>query len=89
MIKQRASVSVNKACDLVGVSRRTIYSWIAGQKVETVRVASGNIRIYEDSLWQNSADDFHFTQWLIQELGRRGYQLECTGEKLVIVGWQT
>ena len=41
-----------KACELVGVSRRTIYNWIAGGKVEYVRTAGGSIRIFVDTLWR-------------------------------------
>jgi excisionase family DNA binding protein len=36
----------------VGVSRRTIYNWIAGGKVEYVRTAGGAVRIFTDSLWR-------------------------------------
>ena len=41
-----------KACELVGVSRRTIYNWMAGGKVEYVRTAGGSVRIFADSLWR-------------------------------------
>ena len=41
-----------KACELVGVSRRTIYNWIAASKVEYVRTAGGSIRIFVDTLWR-------------------------------------
>ncbi|MGH9173081.1 MAG: helix-turn-helix domain-containing protein [Vicinamibacterales bacterium] len=41
-----------KACEMVGVSRRTIYNWIAAGKVEYVRTAGGSIRIFTDSLWR-------------------------------------
>ena len=41
-----------KACDLVGVSRRTIYNWIASGKVEYVRTAGGSVRIFVDTLWR-------------------------------------
>ena len=41
-----------KACELVGVSRRTIYNWIASGKVEYVRTAGGSVRIFVDSLWR-------------------------------------
>jgi excisionase family DNA binding protein len=41
-----------KACELVGVSRRTIYNWIAAGKVEYVRTAGGSIRIFTDTLWR-------------------------------------
>ena len=41
-----------KACELVGVSRRTIYNWIASGKVEYVRTAGGSVRIVVDTLWR-------------------------------------
>lgn len=49
---QRRAVSIIKACELVGVSRRTIYNWIAAGKVEYVRTAGGSIRIFVDTLWR-------------------------------------
>ena len=42
-----------KACELVGVSRRTIYNWIASGKVEYVRTAGGSVRIFVDTLWRD------------------------------------
>lgn len=42
-----------KACELVGVSRRTIYNWMAGGKIEYVRTAGGSVRIFTDTLWRN------------------------------------
>lgn len=50
---ERKAVSIMKACELVGVSRRTIYNWITGGKVEYVRTAGGSIRIFVDSLWRD------------------------------------
>lgn len=49
----RQTLSIMKACEAVGVSRRTIYNWIAAGKVEYVRTAGGSIRIFEDTLWRN------------------------------------
>lgn len=48
----RKTVSIPRACELVGVSRRTIYNWIAGGKVEYVRTAGGSVRIFADTLWR-------------------------------------
>ena len=48
----RKTVSIMKACELVGVSRRTIYNWIASGKVEYVRTAGGSVRIFADTLWR-------------------------------------
>lgn len=44
-----------KACEAVGVSRRTIYNWISAGKVEYVRTAGGSIRIFADTLWRDAA----------------------------------
>ena len=53
----RQTLSIMKACEVVGVSRRTIYNWISAGKVEYVRTAGGSIRIFADSLWRPSTDD--------------------------------
>jgi len=37
---------------MVGVSRRTIYNWIAANKIEYKRTAGGSIRIFVDTLWR-------------------------------------
>jgi len=50
---ERKAISIMKACELVGVSRRTIYNWISAGKVEYVRTAGGSIRIFVDSLWRD------------------------------------
>jgi excisionase family DNA binding protein len=49
----RQTLSIMKACEAVGVSRRTIYNWISAGKVEYVRTAGGSIRIFADSLWRD------------------------------------
>ena len=51
---ERQTLSIMKACEVVGVSRRTIYNWMAGGKVEYVRTAGGSVRIFADSLWQQT-----------------------------------
>ena len=43
-----------KACEAVGVSRRTIYNWITAGKVEYIRTAGGSIRIFADTLWRDA-----------------------------------
>jgi excisionase family DNA binding protein len=48
----RKTISIMKACETVGVSRRTIYNWIASGKVEYVRTAGGSVRIFVDTLWR-------------------------------------
>ena len=57
MIADRKTLSIAKACELVGVSRRTIYNWIAGGKVEYVRTAGGSVRIFVDTLWRDPGTD--------------------------------
>ena len=52
MMMERKTISIMKACELVGVSRRTIYNWIASGKVEYVRTAGGSVRIFVDTLWR-------------------------------------
>jgi excisionase family DNA binding protein len=51
----RPSVSIMTACELVGVSRRTIYNWLASGKVDHCRTAGGCVRIFVDSLWRYDA----------------------------------
>ncbi len=50
----RKTVSIPRACELVGVSRRTIYNWIASGKIQYVRTAGGSVRIFEDTLWRDA-----------------------------------
>lgn len=52
MPRYRETVSIARACEMVGCSRRTIYNWIAAGKVEYIRTAGGSIRIYVDTLWR-------------------------------------
>ena len=51
----RQTLSIMKACEAVGVSRRTIYNWISAGKVEYVRTAGGSIRIFADTLWWDAS----------------------------------
>jgi excisionase family DNA binding protein len=48
----RESLSITKACERAGVSRRTIYNWLHAGKLEYMRTAGGSIRIYADSLFR-------------------------------------
>jgi excisionase family DNA binding protein len=52
IMTDRKTISIMKACELVGVSRRTIYNWIASGKVEYIRTAGGSVRIFVDTLWR-------------------------------------
>lgn len=49
---ERRAISITQACESVGVSRRTIYNWMAAGKVQYVRTAGGAVRIFEDTLWR-------------------------------------
>ena len=51
---ERKTISIMKACELVGVSRRTIYNWLSSGKIEYVRTAGGSVRIFVDSLWRDA-----------------------------------
>jgi excisionase family DNA binding protein len=52
MTPDRHTVSIAQACELVGVSRRTIYNWIADGKLQYIRTAGGSVRIFADTLWR-------------------------------------
>lgn len=51
----RKTVSIAQACELVRVSRRTIYNWMKAGKVEYRCTAGGSRRIYVDTLWRDGA----------------------------------
>jgi len=57
MILDRKTVSIPRACELVGVSRRTIYNWISSGKIQYVRTAGGSVRIFVDTLWREPNPD--------------------------------
>ena len=57
MMLDRKTVSIPRACELVGVSRRTIYNWIASGKIQYVRTAGGSVRIFADTLWRSSGHE--------------------------------
>ncbi len=56
MTADRTTISIRQACELVDVSRRTIYNWIASGKVDYVRTAGGSVRIFVDTLWRTPDD---------------------------------
>ena len=59
MTIKRQTVSILKAGEIAGVSRRTIYNWINANKVEYMRTAGGSIRIFVDTLWRKSDGTKH------------------------------
>lgn len=52
-------VSIGQACEMAGVSRRTIYNWIERDRLEWVRTAGGSIRIVAKSLWRRCPEQRH------------------------------
>lgn len=50
----RATVNIVQAMKLVGVSRRTIYYWLAAHKVEQAPSVGASVRIYTDTLWRTA-----------------------------------
>jgi excisionase family DNA binding protein len=47
---QRPLSNIAQACAIARVSRRTIYYWMQLGKVEYVRTAGGQVRIFADTL---------------------------------------
>ena len=68
MVLERKTVSIPRACELVGVSRRTIYNWIAGGKVQYIRTAGGSVRIFADTLWRDGDQSQTDSAWSHREL---------------------
>lgn len=48
---KRETVSILRACEILDVSRRTIYNWLKDGKITAVRTAGGSVRIYTDTLY--------------------------------------
>ena len=69
MMPDRKTVSIPRACELVGVSRRTIYNWLSAGKLEYVRTAGGSVRIFVDTLWRDPrrSDRQIQTTWTAEE----------------------
>ncbi len=59
MSAEREIVTVAEACEICRVSRRTIYMWLQAGKIESIRTAGGQRRIYVDTLFRPdiSSDD--------------------------------
>lgn len=51
---KRERVSAAEASELVDVTERTIYIWVASGKVDYVRTENGSTEIFTDSLWRDS-----------------------------------
>ena len=52
MMLERKTVSIPRACELVGVSRRTIYNWIAERQGPVRPDRRRSVRIFADTLWR-------------------------------------
>lgn len=52
----REVCTVMQAARRAGVSRRTIYNWLHAGKLQWVKTASGTLRIFVDTLWQERPD---------------------------------
>lgn len=51
-MNERPLISIQDACKVCNVSRRTIYNWLKSGRLEYVRTAGGSIRIFADTLWR-------------------------------------
>ncbi len=51
----REIVTIKQACEIVGVSRRTMYNWINAGKVQYIRTAGGHIRIFKFTLYETDS----------------------------------
>ena len=47
----RRWLTVNEAAEECGVTRRTVWNWVAAGKLATRRTAGGGLRIAGDTLW--------------------------------------
>ena len=56
----RELVSITKACEIAGVTRRTIYNWLASGKIQYVRTAGGAVRIFRDTLTREPQPTSHW-----------------------------
>jgi excisionase family DNA binding protein len=50
----RKLVSIEQARSIAGVTRRTIYNWLALGKIDYTRTAGGRVRIYAETLFCRS-----------------------------------
>jgi excisionase family DNA binding protein len=53
---KRETVPLIRAAELCGVSRRTVYNWLASGKIQAVRTAGGAVRVFTDSLFKPLGD---------------------------------
>lgn len=53
----RKTVTLRKAAEICGVSRRTVYNWINAKKVTSLRTPGGGQRLYLDELLREEQVD--------------------------------
>lgn len=46
----RRTVLIDQACEMLGVSKRTVYYWIRAGRLETVRTIGGSQRVLVSSI---------------------------------------
>ena len=49
---ERPLVNSVQACRIAGIARSTLYLWVQLGRVEVTRTASGQLRIFADTLFQ-------------------------------------
>lgn len=57
VITPRCLVNIAQAVTIARVHRNTIYNWIKTNKVDWVRTAGGDYRIYADTLLRRNPED--------------------------------
>lgn len=55
-------LTITEASKAIGISRRTLYNWIAAGKVTTQCTAGGSMRVLESSLWRSGSRVEAFSQ---------------------------
>jgi excisionase family DNA binding protein len=51
-LTDRELITIEQAAEILQVSRRSIYNWLALGKVEGIRTPGGCVRLYRDSLFK-------------------------------------
>ena len=46
----RKTLGIQGVCERLGVSRRTVYNWIAAGKLAYFRTPGGSVRVYEEDV---------------------------------------
>ncbi len=78
MTADRKTISIRQACELVDVSRRTIYNWIASGKVERARTVTSSTRIFVDTLWR-TPEETAVSRWDSRGAGAAAGECQAVG----------